>query len=772
MSKKENADLGFMKEKAANAAAPELPESLRPQEIEALITGKKQKKHGRPLRAVVSVAVAACVLLTSVFVFRDLVYAPAVMRRNMNNAGTAIGYKEVGKLINARRRVQNTVYFGGARKSADDSVAVEEAAGAVGDGAYSDSVTVAAAQNSAATVADHAETNVRTEGVLESDVIKTDGNYLYLLSGEGTELLIIDPKGAQREIARIDLSEGDHYRNCEEFYLLQNRLVILGSFYDAEAEKNRTSVQIYNITDPAAPVQTRHLLFDGYTVSSRVAGEKLMLVTCFYPMESRFSPTDYTTYVPSYNEEGKTACYTAEENLYLGASGTETGFVTVSLMNLSQTDAAPQSVSVFGSAGDIYCTGDALYVYDTVYPAGGVFFSKRNGSMDSGVKTGIQKYDVSGEVAVCTASGSVDGTVLNTFALDEADGYLRVAAGDWNENRVYVLDGDLKQVGVSDVLVEGENIRSVRFMGNYAYVVTFMQTDPLFVVDLSDPTAPKITGEVKLPGFSSYLHPAGEGMLLGLGYGGTETGLDGSTKLSLFDVSDPTAPKETDSLVFPDKDLNQNYKAFVTLPDGSFLIPYLAYEERRVDADEKAAPETEPASEPVTEEALTEAPASLPLAEAPEAGTAAEPDAEPASAVTAASTNAPVTEAPDPADPAPDDAEAATAVSESAAVTAPPDDFYAEEPIVDEYVWVGRPGVLHVKAENGRLILLADLSGGTFENRWPEVRASFIGDAAFAVSNDWDSIVVERFALGSGEKESTATYKTKTAENGFIACYD
>lgn len=763
MKERETEDLRVIKEAAAKAPAPALPESLRQPEVEAMLTGKKQKKNLRPLRAAVSVAVAACVLLTSVVVFRDFVYAPAVVRHNVESAGEAANYKEIGKLITARRRAERSFSFNGffgARKAADTAdYAVEEEA--AGDGAMSDGVTsaAAAASDGTAASASHAETNVRTEGVLEGDVIKTDGKYLYLLSGEGTELLIVDPAGEQREVSRIDLSQ-EKYQNATEFYLLQNRLAVLGSFYDEAAEKNRTTLRLYDIADPAAPALTRSFLFDGYMVSSRIAGEKLMLVTSFFPNATAFKAGDYTTFVPSYTEEGKNACYTAEDNLYLGASVTETGFTTVSLLDLGRADAVPQNASVFGSAGEIYCSGNNLYVYDVVYPSENRFFGARSDD-GSGVKTCIQKYDVSGDVAVCTATGSVEGFMVNGFALDEFGGYLRVAAGDWNENRVVVLDKDLKQVGATDVLAKDEGIRSVRFMGNWAYVVTFMQTDPLFVVDLSNPAAPAVTGEVKLPGFSSYLHPAGEGLLLGLGYGGTEDGLDGSMKISLFDVSDPAKPKEVNSLSFADKELNVNYKAFVTLPDGSFLIPYTAYTEQWVDyggAEEPTEPETAPPTEaetaPVSEDLTGQTPATLPLTQPPEAGPVAEP------------TEATVTEA----------GETATAVSEAAQTSQAPSteaaSAPAEEPIEGEFVYASHPGMLVAAVENGRLVLKLDLAGETYENRWADARASFIGDAGFLVSTDYRSVNVERFSLLTGQAEAARAYETKQSDGwNSVICY-
>ena len=167
------------------------------------------------------------------------------------------------------------------------------------------------------------------------------------------------------------------------------------------------------------------------------------------------------------------------------------------------------------------------------------------------------------------------GNILNSYAIDEYNNYLRVAVTTLdNKNSIYVFDESLGKVGELTGIADGEQIKSVRFMEKTAYVVTFVQTDPLFVIDFSEPTAPVIKGEVKLPGFSSYLHPVGDGLLVGIGVGGTETGTDGSSKISLFDVTDPTSPKEIDHLQYPTSTIGTDPKAFCSITESSFLVTY------------------------------------------------------------------------------------------------------------------------------------------------------------------------------------------------------
>ena len=193
-------------------------------------------------------------------------------------------------------------------------------------------------------------------------------------------------------------------------------------------------------------------------------------------------------------------------------------------------------------------------------------------------KTYIYKFKLEDSKVTYTNTGSVPGEVLNQFSMDEKDGYFRIATTDsdsWNSetdiNNLYVLDEELKIIGKVEGLAKGERIYSVRFMGNRAYMVTFVETDPLFVIDLSKPEEPIVLGELKIPGYSKYLHPYDEKHIIGFGentkaneYGGVVT--DGM-KMALFDVSNPTKPKELFSVDIGEKgthsEILDNHKALL-----------------------------------------------------------------------------------------------------------------------------------------------------------------------------------------------------------------
>lgn len=184
-------------------------------------------------------------------------------------------------------------------------------------------------------------------------------------------------------------------------------------------------------------------------------------------------------------------------------------------------------------------------------------------------RTGIVKLSLKSFRA--EASTVLEGRLLNQFSLDEHRGYLRVALSTGNDNLVRVLDSRLEQVGVVDSLgKKGERIFGVRFAGDFGYVVTFRQTDPFYVIDLSDPENPAMAGELEMPGYSSYLHPLSDGLVLGVGM------QDRRVKLSLFDVSTPEEPVELDRVLLPEPvtEAVRNHRAFLADPERKvFFIP-------------------------------------------------------------------------------------------------------------------------------------------------------------------------------------------------------
>ncbi|MDF5751436.1 beta-propeller domain-containing protein [Spongiactinospora sp. TRM90649] len=201
-------------------------------------------------------------------------------------------------------------------------------------------------------------------------------------------------------------------------------------------------------------------------------------------------------------------------------------------------------------------------------------------------KTEIHRFDISADGPPrYVGSGAVPGVLLNQYSMSEHEGYLRIATtvmtGDKSESGVYVLDaGSLAQKGSVTGLGKTERIYAVRFIGPVGYVVTFRQTDPLYTLDLRDPAAPKVTGELKITGYSAYLHPAGDGLLIGVGQEASEEGRRLGTQVSLFDVSDPAAPRRLAQLLREKTDTEAEWDAHAFLywpKTGMAVLPLTSH---------------------------------------------------------------------------------------------------------------------------------------------------------------------------------------------------
>ncbi len=270
------------------------------------------------------------------------------------------------------------------------------------------------------------------------------------------------------------------------------------------------------------------------------------------------------------------------------------GFVSVLSVDLGADLEATGATAVQTDGQLVYASPDNLYVATPRWWAP-EFFPNGQPPADFGLTTAIHQFDITDPAsATYAASGLVAGTLLNQFSMSEYDGHLRVATTfgeEWWGGRdsesgvtVFRRDGtDLAKVGEVGGLGRGERIFAVRFMGELGYVVTFRQTDPLYTLDLRDPASPIVTGELKILGYSAYLHPVGEGRLLGVGQDATLEGRTLGTQVSLFDVSDPADPRRLQSARFNDSysEVEVDHKAFLFWPrTGRTVVPVQSWGER------------------------------------------------------------------------------------------------------------------------------------------------------------------------------------------------
>lgn len=427
------------------------------------------------------------------------------------------------------------------------------------------------------------------------------------------EISIVKPnaKGELKNINKIEIAKPERddifYMSVQEMYVVNNRLIAVlncqlkrdesddnarGRYYylyGGSSGKNITMAVSYDISDRKDVKEEWRVFQDGGYISSRLIGDELVLLSNYYVDISQEADVVKATCVPENSCDGKEFSRVAVDDICIMEEVCDTSYLVASVLDIDDENTL-KTEAVLGAGQDVYCTTEALYATSTEYNYNDSRKAEVFGLSET-VKTQIYKFDIRNYDIKYLKNASVDGSALNQFSMDEYNGYLRIAttSGNWGDslvNQVYILDKNLETVGLLKDIAKGETIKSVRFTGNTAYVVTFVQTDPLFVIDLTDVTAPKILGELKIPGYSAYLHPVGDGLVLGVGVDGTEDGTNGGMKVSLFDVSDPTKPVECGKFtmagyqgeerqVYVDSDAYYDHKALCW--DAENKIMYIPY---------------------------------------------------------------------------------------------------------------------------------------------------------------------------------------------------
>ncbi len=471
------------------------------------------------------------------------------------------------------------------------AAAVQKAPEATADGSTADDyVSVGDALTGSP---NYGKTNTQVENVDEADIIKNDGRYIYILSGGTYKVerrVTILSAADMKVVSRITLESDDYYYNIQEMYVNGDRLVLLASESEKHKESDDAEIYydvaypytvrgsvvsfVYDISDRENPEFVRKVSQDGYEyVSSRMI-DGILYTVSNYRVKGNTENEIKENAIPEVNGK-EIAC----DCIYIYDYDSKS-YNILTAYDTRLNDGEVNSVSVLGSGHEVYCSQDALYV------------ANGNWDYDNGNYSEIYSFSLDGTKIDYRASGTVKGSFLNQFSFDEYEGNLRVATTDYSYvhdvdvSSIYVLNKDLELIGKLEDIAYDEQVKSVRFMGDTGFIVTFRNTDPLFTLDLSDPTAPKVVGEVKLPGFSSYLHPVGEGLVVGLGYDGDEENADFNTvKVSLFDVSDLKNPKEVDTFVLKNaysRALNEP-KAFITYPEEKLIgFPVEHYDGRTV----------------------------------------------------------------------------------------------------------------------------------------------------------------------------------------------
>jgi len=468
-------------------------------------------------------------------------------------------------------------------------------------------------------VVDYSQTNVQVQGVDEPDIVKTDGNYLYIVSGNKVVIVKVTP--AEDAVIECEIEVNDSL-TIQNIFVSGNRLVIFATDYNQPIFKHLTVVdgmeipppwysspdthiEVFDLEDMKNPELVKDVVVPGRFSGARLIGDFVYLITTQYSYD--VVPLDEDeTIVPRIMINGELQELPLSDISYVDTpekSSTITNIVSINIHD--DEDEVTAKMFLLGNSQVLHVSIDNIYIayssryydYDgltevideVIMPIlpdsikSEIELIESLSSLDEYQKktvtewilqdftnslsdeeklglyreinrrferTIIHRISISDGEIEYKAQGSIPGTVGNQFFLSEHDGYLRVSStmegwmirgffsGLESQNSVYVLDMDLEVVGSLEGLAPGERIYATRFLGDKCYLVTFRRIDPFFVIDLSDPTDPTVIGELKIPGYSTYLHPYNETHVIGIGME------DRNVKISLFDVSDMSNPVE------------------------------------------------------------------------------------------------------------------------------------------------------------------------------------------------------------------------------------
>ena len=438
----------------------------------------------------------------------------------------------------------------------------------------------AAADTGSASTTAYSTTNDQEQGVDEPDIVKTDGSTIFAVSGNTLEAVSVT-NGVPRVAGTLSLGQGG---TSSQLLLDGNRLLVISNQIPSAvpfpgpiaaasstlraspyvAWGSTTQLSEVDISDPAAMKVTQTLTVDGRFVDARQVGSSARIVISSAPhaiLEPQLQGGS-SGWIPRWRFKNvRTGRHFTHAVAGCGqirrpVQFSGLGMLTIVTVDFGKGLGVAQSTSLMADAQIVYGSPTSLYV------ATQKWFNPELGvaQLPGGQSTVIDRFDVSDpDVTTFAGSGEVPGYLLNQFSLSEQGGYLRVASTSrpiwWGpvgsaiplgQSYVTVLElsgGVLAPVGQVSGLGQGEQITSVRFIGNTGYVVTYRQVDPLYTIDLSTPTAPRVAGELDLAGYSAYLHPVGPGLLLGIGSDVSASNEPDGTQLELFDVSDPANPK-------------------------------------------------------------------------------------------------------------------------------------------------------------------------------------------------------------------------------------
>ena len=422
-------------------------------------------------------------------------------------------------------------------------------------------------------------TNNQVQGVDEADLVKNDGKYIYSVK-DGNLIVTDSNDGDPKVVTKKGLTDKGE-TVCGLFVNGDRMAVLLNSYRYGDIY---IRLLVLDITDKENINVLSDKKQDGYYTNSRMIDGTVYMLSNHSVRNNDIAKSKPETYVPCV--DGVTL---PADNICVIEEFETPSYLVISSVDLVSGEIV-DNTAILGGAENVYCNSEHLYYTFSKY---GKF--ETDNQVEYKTETTIVKLSLEKRKIKTVATGKVEGRLLNQFSMDEYDGNLRVVTthdravtsrqpsyfngvvSGTSKNALYVLDKDLKQIGAIENLAEGERVYSVRFDGEIGYFVTFRQVDPLFTVDLSNPREPKILSELKIPGFSEYLHPYGEGRLFGFGKSATEQGSVTGLKISMFDVSDPSNVTELHLSSVPAEwsEASEDHKA-IMVDHNKNIIAFLA----------------------------------------------------------------------------------------------------------------------------------------------------------------------------------------------------
>lgn len=407
------------------------------------------------------------------------------------------------------------------------------------------------------------ETNIQIESVNEPDVVKTDGKYIYYIQDK--KVTIIDARNVKKLKKIIDIkydTENGENFIPSELYVYEDNLVVIGNKTLNGENINYVATKIYNIEKKNKPKLERELEIEGEYLLSRMNGENVYVLSNKYLYASNFNEKtinelNENDFKPTYLDTSvsEEIQYINFDKIYYLPESGDTSYLNILGFNITNSDST-NIESYFGAGKEVYASESNLYVTKVRYD---IKDSKVHGFYNNiDINTYIYKFNLEDYKIKYETVGNVPGEVLDQFSMDENNEYFRIATTvvtntteTKNSNNMYILDKDLNITGKVENLANGEKVYSVQFIDNRAYMETFVETNPLFVIELSNPTNPVVLGELKIPDYSKYLYLYDEKHIIG--FCEDTKIIDNETenlittdgmKMAVFDVTDPNEPKE------------------------------------------------------------------------------------------------------------------------------------------------------------------------------------------------------------------------------------